>query len=402
MSAWLLPREHLSASQMRAVELAADWHIVIAGGTGSGKTQVILHRAKYLAKKLGVPPERFRVVVFASTLRRYLRAACPLIDLPPECVVTFRDLCIEYYKAHINKNMSRVSYGIGTMPRMDFWGTRPDVESHAFRSLAPTYDFLVVDEGQDLDLNAFYLFRALARHITVTIDHRQQIYPGRASETEILAALELHERSMTLPGCYRCSSHIMKLAAAVLEDPTDRQEFLSHSRAATQDRETPLIHFADPFNYTDHLACTIRERQLAGDSIGVIVPAQRHLHKVARNLWHKGIDIETGENWDFTSARPKLLTYHGCKGITFDTVCLPYLEDAPIWDPLIDDFPRFLFLAITRATRWVYISSKRFFPLPIVESLLPLEKDGILTVQDFIKRPIKKPEPPKENPLDFL
>jgi superfamily I DNA/RNA helicase len=403
MSAWLIPQDRLTADQRRAVEMPVDAHCVIAGGTGSGKTQVILHRAKHLSSRFAVPPVRFRIVVFTSTLRRSLASACPLLDIPPECITTFRDFCVEYYRTRIDEKIPWVSYGIGTLSRPDFWGTRPDVERHASRSLGPAYDFLLVDEGQDLDINAFYLFRALAHHITATVDHCQQIYPNRASEREILCSLGLRERSMTLPGCLRCNPHVVNLAAALIEDPANRQAFLSHVRTVPQDRETPVIYFAPPFSYTPHLAQTIRDRQLAGDRVGVIVPTQKCIRPVARNLRGEGVDIETGEDRDFASMKPKLFTYHGCKGLTFDTVCLPFLEDIDLWDPLIDDLRRFLFLAITRATRWVYISSKFYNPLPIIESLLPLEKEGVISIRDYrSENPKEKSEPKNENPLDFL
>ncbi|MEI6035515.1 MAG: hypothetical protein WCS65_14695 [Verrucomicrobiae bacterium] len=84
----------------------------------------------------------------------------------------------------------------------------------------------------DLDINAFFLFRALCRHITTTVDHCQQIYPNRASEREILDSLGLRDRSMTLPGCLRWNPHVVNLAAAFLEDPADRRAFLAHVRSS--------------------------------------------------------------------------------------------------------------------------------------------------------------------------
>jgi superfamily I DNA/RNA helicase len=403
MSTWLVPQDLLTADQRLAVEMTVNTHCVIAGGTGSGKTQVILHRAKHLSSRFALPPERFRIVVLTSTLRHALASACPLLDIPPECIMTFRELCVEYYRTHIDKNVPMFIY-IGTGVRQaDFSAIRPDVELHVSKASRPAFDLIFVDEGQDLDINAFLLIRALARHVTVTIDHGQQIYPNRASESDILAILGLRERSMTLPGCLRCNPHVVNLAAALLEDPAERQAFLSHVRTVPQDRETPVIYFAPPFSYTPHLAQTIRDRQIAGDRVGVIVPTQKCIPTVARNLRDEGVEIETPKYRDFTSMKPKLLTYHGCKGLTFDTVCLPFLEDTDLWDPLIDNLQRFIFLAVTRATRWVYISSNSYNPLPIIESLLPLEKDGIVSIRDYQNEsPKGQSEPTKESPLDFL
>ena len=46
MSGWLVPRSDLTPEQLRAIELPPTEHRVVIGGPGSGKTQMLLHRAR--------------------------------------------------------------------------------------------------------------------------------------------------------------------------------------------------------------------------------------------------------------------------------------------------------------------------------------------------------------------
>ena len=62
------------------------------------------------------------------------------------------------------------------------------------------------------------------------------------------------------------------------------------------------------------------------------------------------------EALDFASGRPAVLTYHSAKGLTFDSVLLPGVTKTAI-RARHSSARRMLFVAITRATNWVYASA---------------------------------------------
>src|SRR5207344_809111 len=101
VSTWLVPRNKLTPEQMRAVELRLHEHRVILGAPGSGKTQILLHRARYLCDAFHVAEDRFHIFVFTNLLKDYIGSALHLLNLPSDCVTTLDHWCSEFYKGHI-------------------------------------------------------------------------------------------------------------------------------------------------------------------------------------------------------------------------------------------------------------------------------------------------------------
>jgi superfamily I DNA/RNA helicase len=378
MSTWLVPRSELTPEQVRAVELSPSEHRVILGGPGSGKTQILLHRARHLADHFRVGPTRFRVLVYTNVLKHYIESALPLLDLPPDTVVTFDDWCLNWHKANIP----------GRTPwdkeekRPDFPAIRQAVMQKLARTREPLFDFVLVDEAQDLESEVFALLRSVARHITVCMDHKQQIYDGRSSEAMVLESLGIRKRNINLLEGYRCSPYLVRVAAELIADPEEREGFTNQARIAPRQKETPLIYYAkDGDDEMRRLEEIIRERQLVGDRIAILFPTQRKLYGFAKGLRERGIELETQRELDFGTAKPKLITYYSAKGLTFDTVLMPRLVADSAWKFMETRVTKLLFVGITRATRWAYLSTEQSKELPTMQRLKALVQRGDITEQ---------------------
>ncbi len=381
MTIWLVPRDEMTPEQIRAIELDPREHRVIFGAPGSGKTQVLLHRARHLSDALDVQPERFRIFVFTNALKDYIQSALQLLDLPEDSVVTLDDWCRHWYRGHIGGRMPWDS----KTKTPDFTAIRYAVLEHirAQSSFSPPYDFVLVDEGQDLEADSFDLLRIIAKHVTVCMDNKQQIYEGRSSETDILRRLGLRKRNVGLLEAFRCSPYIAALAAEFIDDPEDRTFFLRQTRTAQTGRETPLLYLASDFkNETERLVDIVRVRLDQGERIAILFPMNRQVHGFAQGLRNVGLEVETKGEYDFSSDRPKLMTYHAAKGLTFDTVLMPRL--VPKSFSRLDRYrvERLLFVGIARATKWVYMSSVQGQELPSLERVRPLAAQGLLTIQE--------------------
>ncbi len=163
MATWLVPPSDRTTYQIRAIELPTDEHKVIMGGPGSGKTIVLLYRAQHLARTGNVPLERFRVFVFTNVLSTYIKSAMDVLGIPESCVSTFDDWCKRYYEANVSR---RIPWDKITK-HPDFSAIRKGVLNHCSKSGPANrlFDFVLVDEGQDLDHKCFEILTRVGEQV---------------------------------------------------------------------------------------------------------------------------------------------------------------------------------------------------------------------------------------------
>ncbi len=357
MRTWLVARGELLPDQLRAIGLPPSEHRVIAGPPGSGKTQVLLHRAAYLRERLGSEPNRFRIFVFTKSLKGYIGSALHLLDLPPNCVWGFDAWCVGFYRRRISQVLPSQGDEDDTP---DFAGVRAAVAAW-LRQHPPDpkfYDFVMVDEGQDLDGAAFEILTAVAGHVTVGMDVKQQIYDDGSDEGEVLRGLGVRRRNVTLLEAFRCCPYVAELASQFVAEPEERAAYLAQVRTTQTEREQPLVLVApSPGVEMAMLAEALRTRLARSERVGVLVPKRRVMAEVAAAMREAGIAVETSERMDFASDLPKVMPYHSAKGITLDSVLLPGLQTENFHRYTPARIERLLFVAITRAQGWAYLST---------------------------------------------
>ena len=357
MRTWLVPRAELLPDQLRAIELEPTEHRLIAGPPGSGKTQVLLHRAAYLRERLHSDSGRFRIFVFTNSLKRYIRSALHLLDLPESCVWGFDAWCVGFYRRRISPVLPEQGDEDGTP---DFAAIRAAVAERvrAEGSRAKLYDFVMVDEGQDLDASAFAIVTAIAGHVTVCTDAKQQIYDGGSDEAEIARGLGIRRRNIALLEAFRCSPYIAELAAEFVPDAEERAGYLRQVRTEQSEREQPVVLVGlEPPDELAFLEDALRTRLARSERVGILVPKRRVMAEIAAALRGRGIEVETPERMDFAGDRPKVMPYHSAKGITLDSVLLPGLQTENFRRYTPARVERLLFVAITRAQAWAGLST---------------------------------------------
>jgi len=386
---WLVPRNVLTPDQIRAIEIDPGEHCAILGGPGSGKTQVLLHRARNLADRFHVDGGRYRIFVYTNALKDYIRSALSLLNLPDDAVLTFDHWCRLYYEEHVNP---RLPWNAATR-QPDFAAIRRAVMGRFPKGYAgaPLYDFVLVDEGQDLEGEVFDFLARIARHVTVCIDNKQQIYDQGASEAEILSRLGLRRRNINLIEAFRVCPYLVEVAAPLVPDAAEREAFRQQRRTVQTERQTPLVYVARNFEDEKRmLHQVVRERQLMNDRIAILLPQNRQVFGFAEGLTAAGIEVEVPAShgsqgklpaYDFNSSRPKLMSFHGAKGLTFDSVLMPRLVTNSFWRIKPERIERLVFVALTRATKWAYFSTNTDGRLALFDKLLPLEKTRQLTVR---------------------
>ncbi|BCW98714.1 MAG: hypothetical protein KatS3mg024_1541 [Armatimonadota bacterium] len=406
MSTWLVPREELTVDQLRAVELDMGEHRLVFGPPGSGKTQVLVHRARYLCDKLGCGPDNFRIFVFNNVLKEYISSGLELLGIPDKCVSTFDRWCLNYHRRRIggrlpwNAEEKCPDFIAIRKAVLEAVGSRPKGE--------PMYDFVLVDEAQDLDSDVFRVLTSIAGHVTACMDHKQQIYDHGTDEDRILGALGLKRRNMSLLAAFRCCPYVASVAAELIDDAEDRAAYLKQNRIPQTSGEKPLVYLAKDFDdEMERLIAVLRTRVLMGETVAVVLPHNRQVAGVAKALRTAGIEVEaqTSKNVDFDTDLPKVLTYHGVKGLTFDTVLMPRLVEGSFDEFRKDISQRMVFVGITRATNWVYLSGVAGQEMHALKRICSSEQAGDLVIQRGRDSAQTVPEPPGQEDsgeIDFV
>jgi superfamily I DNA/RNA helicase len=379
LSVWLVPREGLTLEQLRAVELNVRENHIILGGPGSGKTMVLLHRADYLRRKYNVLPERYHIFVYTKTLKEYIRSALWALDLPDDCISTLHGWSVQYYRSHIDSKLPR-----NEKTRLpDFGVIFKAIYDYVYMSRKPIFDFVVVDEGQDLSKDAFHLLHVLSHHVTVCMDHKQQIYDTGSTEEQAASALNIRGSDLIFLDTFRCSRYIVELSARFIPDPVERANFLRQTRTEEINIETPVLYYAEDFeDERARLIEIVESRMKFDERIGIIFPRKDQVFGFNQALAAAGLEVEVQDKKiDFTSDRPKLMTYHSAKGLTFDTVIMPRLVPKSFMGVPPGHLERQLFTGITRARKWVYMSTDQKWPLPQLKRLEELADRGLLTIR---------------------
>ena len=379
---WLIPFSSLTPAQQDAVQMDTRSHKAIIGGPGAGKTLVLVHRLNLLFNRADSNPNAIRLFVYTNTLKQFIRAGNDMLDVPDECISTFDKWCSDTYLAHVDAHLPRKE----RMP--DFDAIRAGVFNAIDSGKLPTpvFDYVLLDEAQDMDVGAIAILKRVARHITVCMDGKQQLYDGRMSEPEALTQLGLARQNTALLAAFRCNPMVTELAAQFIPDETRRQEFMRQASNHDMDRSRPLFYVADSFpDEMANLVEMVRLRLGYGDSIAVLFPQQRQVHGFAKGFKEAGIDVEVQKRdapIDFSNPIPKLMTYHQAKGLTFDSVFLPRLNQSSFPGPMQARIGHLCFVGVSRAVKWVYLSGRS-------QALIaPMQKLGQNTTHRFLETKI--------------
>ncbi|MGB8931561.1 MAG: NERD domain-containing protein [Anaeromyxobacteraceae bacterium] len=192
----------LDAAQLAALEgLLGNDRVLISGGAGSGKTLL----AAEAARRHAAEGKRVLLLCFTAPLQRWLAARLAADGVEVETVSGLA---------------KKIAVGAGVGPEAgDLTGTeywRATYE-RALDHAEPRWDVVVVDEGQDLTLEAWCLVDALAkgRRLWVLHDPSQGYWAERRPPTELFAT------TFTLPRGQRCPPGIEALAARYAGKPAD-------------------------------------------------------------------------------------------------------------------------------------------------------------------------------------
>ncbi|WFR62790.1 3'-5' exonuclease [Paenibacillus amylolyticus] len=199
--------------QEKMAKQVGDKHRLIRGVAGSGKTLVLVSRARMLAK--ANPDWNILVLCYGSTLSQYLRQAIVQKMAEPEDLFDFKDQ--DVLSSHeSNIQVSTFHSWLGQQFRIMDRKLPVLMEkiSQGLQEL-PKYDAILIDEGQDFDADWLKLVSACLNEETQSLllveDRAQTIFKRKNSLAQD-TGLDFRGRSKILTINYRNTAQIVQFA----------------------------------------------------------------------------------------------------------------------------------------------------------------------------------------------
>lgn len=202
--------DQLDAEQRQAVENIPETEsFLLTGPAGSGKTNILLLRAKWLTLK---QQSDFKIVVFTASLREFVEQGCLHYKIDPTSAITqmtfFKNVLQEYSVSFT------LSGDFETDRNMLAGKVMSLVDS---KSISNDYcGTILVDEAQDYTDTELIVFRSLTKRLVLASDSRQSIY--KTTHTPGLMQKLVNENAVNLRYHYRSGLKLCKVADAILTD----------------------------------------------------------------------------------------------------------------------------------------------------------------------------------------
>jgi superfamily I DNA/RNA helicase len=377
----VVPFAQLTEDQQNVVQAPITSSRIVMGGPGSGKSLVLVHRANFAVTTKKIKPNKTLLVTYTKRLKAELMDGLRKLDLKDVSVVTFDALCWNLYRKLLPKSPT---------PNPKTKNASSIVRQALLKELTenpigPIYDFSLVDEAQDLDRTALSILAKISKTSTVAMDVRQQIY-GIEMNPEIAASiLGVGVKQQTLLNAFRCTPNIVQLGSIFLESEEETKHFLGSNLLVPDEVETPkLTYFESVDKEMDALKEALIERGQLGQTVLILAPKNEYVADIVREMSERGVRVLLRDDSSIRGNIPEALTFHSAKGLTVDAVFLPSLDRVEEIYYREWNVPNLLFVAVTRATHYVWIglpADSKWDYIPAIEKLgeegyVHISKDG--------------------------
>lgn len=318
-----------------------DENHLVTGPPGTGKTIMALYRATSLYEG-GYDP---LLLMHGRLLAGYTGAAARARGVE-DCVATFHSWFYRWFTTTTGSNVPEVE-----AYRPDWRAVQKALEGHDWVGSLP---YLLVDEAQDF-APAFHAFCAtVARRLTLYADQNQRISSDNATLEEIAAntgITSVHRLTRN----YRNTREIAEVAAHFFVGQETGIPDLPERRG---DRPVLSRHR----DITGAVDAVRRWEAINPDlHIGVFVPTTRMQDRVLAGLKGKTINevqaYKGGSKQGVDFGRPGVvvITHQSAKGLEFDSVFIPELQDVRL-DDGGDEFRMRMYVLCSRAREHLFLS----------------------------------------------
>lgn len=329
---WWRSATDVDPDQMRIYALPPGGRRLILGPPGSGKTNVLLLRAVYLAQG---NRSNLKVLTFSRSLVEFIRSGVRANGIIPED----RIQTIAGWQAKLHAELTGRGFAFTEPSNHDLCrqqrGEQLLVAINQANLQPGYYDALLIDEAQDLWAEEVRIFAQLAAELFFVADGRQRIYRQHGGLDEI-RSLGVAEDQLKYH--YRIGRKICKAADRVL--PTvgpALSEFSQYDEVALP--STVGLHKCASREEQMRVIGLRLETQLRAypdEWIGVIAPRKAILDEfeefVSGTRIEEYLSIHREGERDFDAGRPLVgMTAHSAKGTEFRAVHILGAEAFAPW-----------------------------------------------------------------------
>lgn len=357
-SMFWIPTDKLDEQQREATQtIPESTSFLLKGPAGSGKTNILLLRAKLLTLKKRT---NFKIIVFTASLRDFVEEGCRHYGIDPSSAVTqmrfFQDVLREYsVEFELTKDFvtDRTMLAGKILALIE--------EKNISNSYCGT---LLVDESQDYSDTELRVFKGLTKCLVLAADSRQSIY--NITHTPGLMEKLVDDNVVELRYHYRSGLKLCKVADAILADAAkyprmQGQCYYPEADKPSSVESVPLGSFEDQMgaivaNLKSQLDLYPNER------IGVLFPKTEQVAEFKKYFSSSSVNDPDGVI--------RVDTMHGGKGWEFRAVHLGGCEVLP---KMGATQKRLIYTGVLRGKTSVHIYYTGRIPGYLVEALAVLE-----------------------------
>ncbi|MBM4033033.1 MAG: RNA helicase [Planctomycetes bacterium] len=322
---WWVDENDLDANQKAVVTLPLEGSHLVIGPPGSGKTNLLLLRAKYLYLA-GMAD--ILVIVFTRALQEFIARGSNEYIFPISKVQTCRrwqqDLLYQFE--------------VSCEPPADFAQQRLcliDAVNTLIetKGLGKLYDAILLDEAHDYLPEEIGIFQKLSRNIFAVVDSRQKIYAGQ-EPLEILASIT--EKQHRLRYHYRNGLQICRLADALAKESGAYEPLVNTANYNETERPSSVRHLrcSNIDDEAQRIIATLQTQLKAypGELLGVLSPRNEEVGAIWRHIQNSSLSelavLQCGTDHSaFEPGKPICVcTIHAAKGLEMRAVHLAGAE----------------------------------------------------------------------------
>lgn len=340
-------------------------HRVVHGPAGSGKTIILLYRARYLAINRN---HNILVLCFSKLLSQQLKKIIFEKEKASNITVkTFHQWCRQLLKDH--------DISLPKSKNAQFYQDCVDLLRMAIdqQKISYQYDAILIDEGQDFKADWFKLAVQMVNPETesllVLYDDAQTIFK-KENFTFSSVGIKARGRTTILKYNYRNTREILEVAKNFAQNILHKKNDLKNEdRVSIIEPQSKgewgalpiLIKRRNRYQECEYIAETLIAHFHDGipwHEMCVIYRSNYFLDDLKDICSERGIPINDSDELDSIN----LLTIHSSKGLEFTLVCILAVGEFPTQETTYDDEICLMYVAMTRAIKLLVMTYSQDSP----------------------------------------